>query len=340
MKSPIYLFNNQDSERLHWWKKTVIGLKKGAIRLWPDHANVSFDGGKRVFLTLILLSVLVGYMAFSDRLVTYGEGTSIPPEVTQYAKDWPLLNRDYSNTRFTADSKINSTNVVNLKLAWSFKIPGIGAYGGGASNPIIMGDDIYFQDLKANVFSLNLHNGHLNWEKIYNISAVVGPNGPAVGWGKVFVAKDLYTVAALNSTTGKEIWATKISDVVTTGIDIQPSVYDNKVYVSTVPGTADVFYAAGGIGVIYALDQATGNIAWSFSTIDTPDLWGHPEINSGGGCWYSPAIDVNTGTTYWGVSNPAPFPGVEGWPNGSSRPGPNLYTNSMVALYHNNGTMK
>jgi glucose dehydrogenase len=32
------------------------------------------------------------------------------------------------------------------------------------------------------------------------------------------------------------------------------------------------------------------------------------------------------------VANPAPFPGTPEWPNGSSRPGPNLYTNSLVAL--------
>lgn len=168
----------------------------------------------------------------------------------------------------------------------------------------------------------------------------MGPNGPAVGWGKVFVAKDLYTIAALNMSTGEELWSVKISDVNTTGVDIQPSVYDGMVYVSTVPGTADIFYAPGGIGVIYALDQQTGKVAWQFSTVDTPDLWGHKEVNSGGGCWYSPSIDLDTGIMYWGIANPAPFPGTKEWPNGSSRPGPNLYTNSMMALDHKTGEMK
>jgi len=292
-----------------------------------------------LFASILLLAFASG--AISLKLFApYAAVGSVPPEVTQYAKDWPLPNRDYSNTRFTADATINSSNVGNLKLLWSFRIPGVGVYGGGASNPIIMGDNIYFQDLKANVFSLNLQDGHVNWEKIYNISAVVGPNGPAVGWGKVFVAKDLYTIAALNASTGEEIWTTRISYVNSTGIDIQPSVYDDLVYVSTVPGTGDVFYAPGGIGVIYALNQTSGTVAWNFSTVDSPDLWGHPEINSGGGCWYTPSIDVNSGIMYWGIANPAPFPGVEGWPSGSSRPGPNLYTNSMMALDHKNGTMK
>src|SRR5690606_34663662 len=120
----------------------------------------------------------------------------------------------------------------------------------------------------------------------YNVAEVVGPNGPAVGWGKVFVAKDLYNVTALDAGTGEEVWTTRLSEVATTGIDIQPSVYAGLVYVSTVPGTGDVFYAPGGIGVISALDAETGEVVWSFSTVDSPDLWGHPEINSGGGAWY------------------------------------------------------
>ena len=263
----------------------------------------------------------------------------IPPEVAVNAKDWPLPNKDYENTRATFDSEISSENVVNLVTAWSFPIPGIGAYGAASSNPIIMGDKVYFQDLRCNVFALDLETGEPLWSKLYNVSEVVGPNGPAVGLGKVFVAKDLYNVTALDAETGEEIWSTRLSNVTTTGIDIQPVVYDGLVYVSTVPGTGDVFYAPGGIGMIYALDAETGKVVWSFSTVDSPDLWGHPEINSGGGSWYPPAIDVEAGITFWGIGNPAPFPGTEEWPSGTSRPGPNLYTDSIVALDHTTGEM-
>jgi outer membrane protein assembly factor BamB/plastocyanin len=265
---------------------------------------------------------------------------SAPPEVTQYASDWPLPNRDYSQTRATNDSSINSTNVNNLGVAWSFAIPGIGAYGGGTSNPIIMGNTVFFQDGKANVFALDLQTGAVKWQKLYNTDKVEGPNGPAVGYGKVFVAKDLYTMAALDMNTGQELWSNRLSNVATTGIDIQPSVYDGLVYVSTVPGTGDIFYAPGGMGVIYALDEKTGEIKWQFNTVYPDDLWGHPEVNSGGGAWYSPAVDINTGMTFWGIGNPAPFPGTQDWPNGSSRPGPNLYTDSMVVLNHENGKLE
>jgi len=268
-----------------------------------------------------------------------GNADPIPSEVAEFAGDWPLPNKDYENSRSTFDSNISSSNVYNLKVAWSFPIPGISAFGAAASNPIIVGDKVYLQDLSCNVFCLDLQKGGVLWSKLYNVSEVVGPNGPAIGNGKVFIASDLYYITALDAQTGDEIWSTRLSDVPTTGIDIQPVVYDGLVYVSTVPGTGDVFYAPGGIGVIYALDAESGQVVWSFSTVDSDDLWGHPEVNSGGGAWYPPAIDVQTGLTFWGIGNPAPFPGTEEWPNGSSRPGPNLYTDSMLALDHKTGEL-
>jgi len=263
----------------------------------------------------------------------------IPNEIIQYAHDWPLANKDYENTRATTDSTITSTNVAGLTLAWSYAIQGIGPYGGATSNPLIVNNTVYFQDFKANVIALDLQTGSVKWSKIYNDSQIVGPNGPAIGYGKVFAAKDLYNITALDMSSGDELWSTRISYVPTTGIDIQPIVYDGMVYVASVPGTGDVFYAPGGIGVIYALDQETGAILWNFSTVD-PNLWGHPEINSGGGCWYPPAIDMKTNTIFWAIANPAPFAGTPGWPNGVSYAGPALYTNSLIALDHRTGKMK
>ena len=82
---------------------------------------------------------------------------------------------------------------------------------------------VYFQDLKANVFAIDFATGEVKWKKMYDAKNVAGPNGPAVGWGKVFVAKGKFTIAALDKESGEELWANKISDVETTGIDIQPS---------------------------------------------------------------------------------------------------------------------
>jgi glucose dehydrogenase len=43
---------------------------------------------------------------------------------------------------------------------------------------------------------------------------------------------------------------------------------------------------------------------------------------------------------YVGTGNPVPFPGAEGLPWGKSRPGPNLYTNSLVKLNAKTGKLE
>jgi len=263
----------------------------------------------------------------------------IPPEIQQSAGDWPLPNMDYANTRATFDSDINSGNINDMNISWSVPINASGAFGGASSNPLILGETVYFQDIESNIFSLRLGDGSLNWQKIYNLTTL-GPNGPAVGWGKVFAAKGAFNVTALDLKTGEELWATNVSTGSTVGVDIQPTVYNNRVYVSTVPGSSSTnFYAGGGIGIIYALNKDTGKVDWNFSTVDSADIWGNREVNSGGGCWYTPSIDIRTDSIFWGVGNPAPWPGTPEYPSGSSRPGPNLYTNSILAINSSTGRL-
>jgi outer membrane protein assembly factor BamB len=224
-------------------------------------------------------------------------------------------------------------------LRWSMNITGIGPFGGATSNPLILGDRVLFQDAMANTYLLDRDTGIPRWVHWFNATLVYAPNGPGVGYGKVFVGSDSHNLTALDIRDGSILWQTRISTIPTTGMDIQPVVYDGRVYASTVPGLGDIYYAPGGIGVIFTLDQETGAGVWNFSTVDSPDLWGHPEINSGGGCWYPPAIDTVTGLIFWGTGNPAPFVGTPDYPNGLSRPGPNLYTNTLLALEHRQGRL-
>ncbi len=277
--------------------------------------------------------------------------SAIPPEVAQAAKDWPLPGRDYNNSRATKDSNISSSNINTLGVAWVHNVPsGQSTFGSISTTPIIASGTAYIQDIGNNVFALDLATGQQKWQTVYNLSNL-GPNGASVGYGKIFMSAGPYDVVALDGTNGKELWRTTLVDITkdpsqgVNGIDMQTTVYDGLVYVSTVPGNAGVFYAGGGMGVLYALDQATGKVVWSMNTVYPTDwVTANKDINSGGGAWYAPAIDTATGLMYWGIANPAPFPGQpktstvpQDFPNGSSRPGPNLYTNSVMALDHATG---
>lgn len=209
--------------------------------------------------------------------------------------------------------------------------------GAATTNPVILGNIVYFQDLASNIYAVDFTTGKQLWVKQYNLP-ISGPNGVAVGYGKIYAQKGHYNVVALDL-NGNQVWDKKVSEQ-NVGIDIQLTAYGNMVYVSTVPGISNSnFYKGGATGIIYALDQATGATKWSFNTVNTADIWGNPQVNSGGGAWYPPAIDTKTNTTFWGIGNPAPWPGVAGFPNGSSRPGPNLYTSSIVALNQLNGKL-
>ena len=64
---------------------------------------------------------------------------------------------------------------------------------------------------------------------------------------------------------------------------------------------------------------------------DPRRMWGDPKRNGGGGLWYPPAVDAH-GRVFIGVGNPSPYPLAPDDPNARSRTGPNLYTDSLVAL--------
>ncbi len=256
---------------------------------------------------------------------------AVPPEVTQYAKDWPLPNKDYNNSRATTDSTITSANVNTLGVAWASPIPGKGFFGAATTMPIIMGNTVYYQDTNNNIIALDMATGKTIWQKNYN-TPTVGPNGIAIGWGKIFAQADPYDIVALDM-KGNELWRTNISQLDIIGVDTQPTVYGGQVLVSTVPGVGfSSYYAGGAYGTLYGLDQQTGKITWSWVTVDSTFPWGNATVNSGGGAWYPPSVDQKTGMTFWGIGNPAPYPGTAACPNGTSRPGDNLYTDSMVAL--------
>lgn len=114
-------------------------------------------------------------------------------------------------------------------------------------------------------------------------------------------------------------------------------------------------------GFLAAFDTETGEPVWQFDTVpeqgwegdfvaSTPDGETLPrDIEAekaaaeqyadawrygGGSAWSTPAIDYETETLFFGTGNPSPQM------EGSSRPGDNLYTSSLVALDANTGRIK
>jgi outer membrane protein assembly factor BamB len=237
---------------------------------------------------------------------------------------WP--NLDQAATR-EAQGEIKGGNVSTLEQAWTLPAKAQSTYGAYAASPVISNGVIYMQDLESRVQAISLESGEVQWTW-ESESATQGPNGVVVADGSVFGAT-ASEAFALDQETGKELWSVPVAES-PLAIDMAPGYEDGLVYVSSVPVNVNSEYQGGGVGTLWALDAKTGKKVWHFDTVPK-DLWGDKKENAGGGLWYPPTFD-GKGSMYFGTGNPVPYPGTAKKPWGASRPGPNLYTNSLVKL--------
>jgi outer membrane protein assembly factor BamB len=248
------------------------------------------------------------------------------------AAAWRLPGGNLQNTRNVVSS-IDGANVATLGVAWCVPIPAssAGVTDGYATTAVVVNGVVYTQDLKSNVMAIRLATGQVLWTHTYN-SPNGGPDGVNVVGGVVYTATNRAAVA-LSAATGRQLWSRTLIGNNHEGIDMAPGYDDGTVYVSTVPVNPTVGeYLGGGKGILWALNARTGAPKWSWDEVQ--NLWGNPGLNSGGGLWYPPSFD-SAGDIYIGVANPGPI-ATDGWPHGypwgTSRPGPDLYTDSVVKL--------
>jgi len=258
-------------------------------------------------------------------------GPAIPDEFN-VETNWPYENLDLSATRSARGSTISTSTISTLGDAWNFPISAGAAFGSLTANPTVVDGVVFIQDAAANIYALKADTGETVWANMYNdVVPSGGPNGTANAYGMVFsTIGGVGDVIALKSDTGEEIWRTNIQGPLREGITTAPLVYNSIVYVSTIPGHSEGFYAGGQRGLIHALDAASGTVIWYLDTT-TDNLWGNPTVNSGGGFWHPPSVDEE-GKIYVGIGNAAPYPGVEGFPFASSRPGDNDYANNILKI--------
>ena len=260
--------------------------------------------------------------------------TSSTAHTTPALATWSLPGADLQNSR-DVGGPINASNVSTLGVAWTVPITAVTEFGGYATTPVASEGVVYTQDLRSNVQAIDQQTGKVLWTTKYD-STSVGPNGVTVADGMVFGATET-SAFALQASTGKQIWIKKLTRNANEGIDMAPGDHNGTVYVSTLPGNASNFYAGNGQAILWALDASTGATRWKWDEVPA-NLWSsaHTNINSGGGLWDPPTFDAH-GNLYVGVANPAPFPGTAQFPWGSSRPGPDLYTDSIVKLDEKTG---
>ena len=237
------------------------------------------------------------------------------------APSWSLPNGDLAGTRRAVGSAIGSGTVTRLERAWRFVLPEPPTFSGAiASTPLVLGDRIYLQTLRSNVYALDASSGRVVWSRRVSRKSG-GPNGLAAEEGRLYGSTDT-TVFALDARNGGIVWARTLTTA-RRPIDLAPGVSSGLVVTST---TAPY---PGAEGVLYALDAKTGRVRWRRPTVAAP--WADPKVASGGGSWWTPTFD-SRGRVYAGISNPLPWGGTRAEPNGAAYAGDALYTDSLLVL--------
>jgi alcohol dehydrogenase (cytochrome c) len=252
------------------------------------------------------------------------------------AAAWTLPGGNLQNTRDVA-SPITSADVAQLGVAWCVPVESTGLAksagvdDGYATTPVVVHGVVYTQDLESNVMAIRLATGTVLWRHNYS-SPNGGPDGVNVVGSTVYAATN-HAAVALSAATGRQLWSRTLIGNDREGIDMAPGYNRGTVYVSTVPVNPTVGqYLGGAKSTLWALNARTGAPEWSWDEVQ--DLWGKPALNSGGGLWDPPSFD-SAGNIYLGIANPGPIgqgPWPHGYPWGTSRPGPDLYTDSVVKL--------
>lgn len=234
---------------------------------------------------------------------------------------------------------------------------------GPANRGVAVSDGkVFMGTVDSRLLALDAGNG----TKLWDIDVTKGDQG---------VREDASALGSqLNTQDGK----LEVSGTSGAGINMAPMVFDGKVIVGitgvgyglhldspdpdaplgSVVGIAGNY---GRRGFMAAYDINTGAQAWKFDTVPEkgwegtftrktpdgvvlprdidqekadvskyPDAWQF----GGGSAWSTPAIDRENGMLYFGTGNPSPQM------EGSSRPGDNLYTASLVALDIRTGELK
>ncbi|MBW4035085.1 MAG: PQQ-dependent dehydrogenase, methanol/ethanol family [Proteobacteria bacterium] len=278
-----------------------------------------------------------------------GIGHAMPsyPPVTQSRLDnaasspgWLMFNRDYAGDDYAPYSAINTSNVASLKPVWTS--PKVNIPHGFENVPIINGDYMFVTTPLDHLMAFDAKTGKLLWKYTYKLAGDatkticcdVNNRGVAVYDDMVYMATIDNHVVAFDAKTGKVAWNSALyKPGVGYSIDEAPLIVDGKVVVGVGGGEY------GARGFIAALDAKTGKLDWKLHTIPSPSepggkTWPAGAYKHGGGSpWMTGTYDPSTKTLFWGVGNPGPW-------LASTRPGHNLYSDSLLAIDPSTGKIK
>jgi len=246
--------------------------------------------------------------------------------------NWLTYGGNYADQRHSTLDQISPTNVGTLKPSWVYQTREVSKW---ECTPLVVDGVLYITERPNVVTALDGRTGRPLWSYRRPMPGdVPGCCGP-VNRGLAILDDALYLntfdchLVCLDAKTGQERWDMLIADYkVGHSMTAAPLVVKDKIVVGISGGEFGIR------GFLDAYEPKTGKRLWRLWTIPAPDEPGHDTWSAendawkrgGGSTWVTGTYDPELNTLYWGTGNPAPDY------NDESRPGDNLYTNSVVAV--------
>src|SRR5262249_19483555 len=240
--------------------------------------------------------VISSSLAAGTVLVVSAQSRGLDPAVLlkPLADQWTSYSGDYTGRRYSALTQINQSNVKNLALAWTVRLPSgapapgrkqgggppqaggaptiVGGEGtgdvavAGATNvkgAILMVNGVLYVTAPDNVWALDARDGHTLWRYFWKTKGGthIGNRGAAM-WGNYlyFVTPDDYFVS-LDARTGKERWHKEIAS------------FAQQYFLTSAPMTIGNHIIVGtgndldSPGFLQSFDPETGDLQWKFYTV-------------------------------------------------------------------------
>lgn len=265
--------------------------------------------------------------------------------------DWPYYNGDPGGTHYSPLDQINTANVKQLAVAWSYDTGD--ALGAGSAqsdfedNPLVVGERLFIVSPKGRLIALNAATGALLWsfdpangQPVRTKQRLRGVSYWSDGRGARILFTFRQELLAVDARTGRLIGSFGHGG----RVDLREGLGRDPASISVSNVTPGVIYRdlliLGSTGAtpghLRAYDVRTGKIRWVFHTIPYPGEFGYdtwPEdawkTAFGGNDWPGLTLDQERGIVF------APL-GSAGMSDkdfyGADRTGDNLFGTSLVAL--------
>lgn len=266
-------------------------------------------------------------------------------------KSWEVYRGDDGSNAYSGLDQINTKNVSQLKVAWTYQTGDKSDYFSVECNPIIINDTLYGISPKLKTFAINAKTGKELW--VFDPFAKDGKGGGfnrGITYWKSGNEKRIFVFAesrlmAIDAVTGKQFMSFGENGY----IDLSKGLRDyegtewHESVGNTSPGVIyqDLIITGSAVGEEYgsypghirAYDVRTGKMKWIFHTVPQPgelghDTWPKEAYKTAGGCnaWSGLSIDRKRGILFAATgAASADF-------HGGERVGQNLFSNCVIAI--------